>query len=197
MVRPTNKFRQLKIADAAEAASATRLSSTGNTLASLIAAGAQFDLLYLNPRRQLAMLDEFYVDGPSTLDRCLPIHLVMAPTSAVVILTRIRDLGVVATELLPRCGFARPSRILPLRESRDGDLAAVEVLVTAHRGGAELSLPEDGAWHFPPPRTAPISIAEALYPGLARRLHAFADSYRPGWTSLLGDSTWTEVPTFR
>jgi hypothetical protein len=201
MSDPADKLRrredQQAEADAAPAVPAPVPGPPAATLARLIASSAQFDLLFLDPRRHLTLLDEFYVDGPGTLDRCLPIHRVMAATSVAVILTRIRDLGVVTTELLPRCGFSRLSRILVMDQDGAGDISGAKVFVTAQRGGAELTLPYGGVWRAPPRGTNPIKIAEQLYPNAKHRLHAFAESHRPRWTTLVSANTWIEIPTLR
>ncbi len=201
MNHPANKLRRYESHEAETGAAPTAPVPASlppaATLARLIAAEAQFDLLYIDPRRQLTMLDEFYVDGPGTLDRCLPIHQVMAPAAGAVILTRVRDLGVVTTELLPRCGFSRLSRILVMDQDGAGDISGAKVLVTAQRGGAELTLPDSGVWRAPPRGANAIEIAEQLYPNAKRRLHAFAKLHTPGWTTLTNANTWTEIPTLR
>ena len=108
------------------------------TIADLIAARAEFDLLFIDPRRQLAALREFYVDGPGTLDRCLRLHEVMAPASVIVVPARVRDLGVIATELMPRCGFSRIARVVPLEKCKNGG-------PRTHEGAGDRSARRRGA----------------------------------------------------
>ena len=182
--------------DAAAAASGNGTDRQGSTLAQLIAAGAEFDALLIDPRRQLAALNEFYLDGPGTLDRCLQIYRVMAPASVAFVLTRFRHIGVVETELLPRCGFSRLSGVVELEETATANIAEAKVLITAQRGGAKLMLPDRGAEHAALMSMRPTRIVESLCPG-ARKLNAFANSHAPGWTTLIGDNAWIEVPTLR
>lgn len=175
--------------------SALAIAPVGNTLAKLIAERAQFDIIFIDPRHQITMLDEYYVDGSGTLDRCLPIHLVMAPRSVAVVSTRIRHLAVVINELLPRCGFSRIRRIPARRTLFGADLRNAEVIVVAERGGTALPSFDDHEWIKLAVTLDPIEFAEHAYPSAKRRLHAFADSYRPGWMSLPVNSTWIEIPT--
>lgn len=164
------------------------------SLAQLIDARAEFDLLFIDPRHQVTMLDEYYVDGPGTLDRCLQIHRVMAPTSVAVIPTKIRHLGVVQTELLPRCGFSRIKR-LPPRRGTGANLLNAEVLIVAERGRAPLIALSDQEWIDLATTLPPMEFAERIYPTAQNRLNAFATAHRPGWTSLPPNHTWIEVPT--
>lgn len=175
-----------------------RASARRSTLADLIGAGAQYDLLFIDPRRQLAALRAFYIDGPGTLDRCLRLHEVMAPAAAIVVKTRLRDHGVVATELMPRCGFARVSSMLPLETPRTADIANAKVLVVGQRGGARPVLPDrDRLLHDAASGFSGLEVAQTLFPQLPRRLHAFAESFTPGWTTLLPGETWIEAPTLQ
>jgi len=183
--------------DAVPAAPAIATARTGHTLAKLIDARAEFDTLFIDPRHQITMLNEYYVDGPGTLDRCMPLHLVMAPTSAAVISTRIQHLAVVVTELLPRCGFSRIRRMPARRTLSRADLWNWEIIVIAERGGPALAEYDDHEWIELAASVEPIEFAERVHLGAKRRLHAFANSHRPGWTTLPANSTWIEVPTLR
>jgi hypothetical protein len=192
---PASKEKQPDqlVAEAASAASAVAHSAA--TLADLIAAGAEFDVLFVDPRSQVPALNEFYIDGPGTLDRILRIYEIMATPSAAFIVTRIRDLVVVGTELLPRCGFSRPWGIFPLARSTTADIANVSALVVAKRGEIALPPRHSDFWRNAPRDMTPIQIAESLVPERARRLHAFAEAPTRGWTTLIGDNSWIEPPT--
>lgn len=168
---------------------------SGNTLEKLIAARVEFDTLFIDPRHQITMLDEYYVDGPGTLDRCMPIHLVMAPASVAIVATQIRRLAVVENELLPRCGFSQIKRIVARRQVSAADLWNAHVIVVAERGGAALAVFDDHEWVELAASVGPLEFAELVHPGEKRRLHAFAPSYRPGWTTLTPNKTWIEEPT--
>jgi hypothetical protein len=180
-------------AEAVGAAAATGHSAA--TLANLIAAGAEFDILFIDPRHQIQALNDFYIDGPGTLDRVLRIHEIMATPSAAFIVTRIRDLDVVGTELMPRCGFSRPWGIFPLALPKTADIANVSALVVAKRGEIALPPRHSDFWRNASRHMTPIQLAESLVPEHARRLHAFAETPTPGWTTLIGDHSWIEPPT--
>jgi hypothetical protein len=168
-----------------------------HSMASLIGAEQKADLLYVDPRQQLGVLDEFYPDGAATLDRCLPVHEAMAPNAVGLFHVRLRDLAVVQGELLPRCGFGLWRRMLPLEHRPPAQLPRTRVLLVAVRGQPDLALPPIGDWTFPPPGTDPMAIAERLFPAANRRLQIFADANRPGWISLSPAETWIDPPTLR
>ncbi len=168
------------------------------TLADVITAGQQFDLLFAAPTQPvIAMLDEFYVDGPGTLDRCLRVHELMAANSVAAIYTRIRHLPVIATELLPRCGFAGVYRLPVVGPADLGNLSNVRVLVIARRGEPETVLPSGEVLRRARSSAEAMRIAESIMPGARRRLHIFAEADTEGWTSVIGDNTWIEAPTLR
>ena len=158
----------------------------------LTQSGEQFDLLLLTPKQKdLAFLRADYADG-STLERCLPLLRLIDHSAAVVIVTRISDLPVIANILLPICGFPRPSRVLLVRRPTSLDVTDAEVLVMAERGEMRLSPPEDWLVDGKETIDAP-AIAARLYPAASRKAHVFAPAQMDGWRRL----GWVEEPSVR
>jgi len=153
--------------------------------------------LLLTPKpKDLAFLRADYSDH-STLERCLPSLKLIEHSAAVVIVTRISDLPVMANVVLPLCGFRRLSRVLLARRPTSPDVTDAEVIVTAKRGDMRLSPPEDGIWLDNADPITPSEIAVRLFPAASRRLHVFASGQADGWRCLVGDDSWAEEPCLR
>lgn len=190
-----NKRPPMKAGSGQSASPSTVPLKRGSNLANLIDQGAQFDAIFIDPRRIVRMLGEFYADGSATLDRCMPLHFVMAATSVAVIATRMKDIAVVQTRLLPRCGFSQVKFVQPRLRPPGTPHWSAEVILVAGRGGARLADYHENELAELAINVGPLEFAECIYPEGRRRLHAFATSYRPGWTTLFEGNTWIEVPT--
>jgi hypothetical protein len=168
------------------------------SLRDLIASERRFDLLLVTPNKALPLLDTDYPIDPqhegSMLERCLPVHELLSEEAAAVVVTRICDFPIVATRLLPLCGFARAHRVLRVDVLTPIDVTEGHIIVTAKRGKQRLVLPQAIAAIDP---TADTAIAAELFPDTTTRLHLFAPGQRPGWTSLVGDDSWLERPSLK
>jgi hypothetical protein len=181
----------------AQAAPGLEDSQASPTVSHLAEAGKRADLLLMTPGREdVRRLAQHYADE-ATLPRCLSLHQFVAESAIAVVITRVRDLPVIAGRLLPHCGFPRLSRVLLMRRPDEPDIADAEVIVTAERGrrpDEDLALPQGGTW--PAEMSGdPTAIADRLVPNAVNKLHVFASTMLDGWQSLVGPDSWAEKPS--
>jgi hypothetical protein len=112
-----------------------------------------------------------------------------------VVLARIADLPTVAETLLPLCGFNTFSYVLLPEKPTRPDVTNIEVIVVAERGRGNLFPIYFDRW---PADDGPLdarSIAARLAPTASQRLHVFATDSTEGWTCVVGDDSWADLPT--
>jgi hypothetical protein len=168
---------------------------TKQTMDGLIKAGQRADLIALTPSdRDLHRLRETYADR-QTLARCMRVNELVKDSAVAVVLAQVGDLPRVAEKLLPLCGFSGFLHVLlPQRPTRP-DLTDIEVIVVATRGRGDLLQIDFDRWPADDgPLDAP-SIAARLAPTATDRLHVFATAITDGWTCVVGDDNWVELPS--
>jgi hypothetical protein len=162
--------------------------------ADIDAGGQLADLLLLTPTAaDWRLLAETY-PAADVLERCLPLHELVAPRAALIIFAQVHDLATIQNVLMPLAGFNGRLRVLLARPPARPDVTAADIIVTADRGGMQLTAIED-LW-----AGAPIdlhAIAARLAPEAVEKIHAFAPAPAAGWRCLVADATWTVVPSLR
>jgi hypothetical protein len=148
------------------------------------------DLILLTPsHRDIRKLrDDYFEEGDHP--RCLRVHEQANGDAVAIVIARIVDFPIIATRLLPFCGFDGPMKVICLREDVNRDITDAEVLIIAERGRMRLEMPANFAW---PTEGEPIdaaSIAARLFPDAASRLHVFAPRETEGWTSVSETASW-------
>jgi hypothetical protein len=151
--------------------------------------GGRFNLVLITPSDdELKHLRADYAD-PETLKRCLPLHRVIEDDVAVIIDTKIGDLPVITSALLPLAGFtpAKRPRVLIVGQPQAPDISDARVLVAIERG-VEFSAPK--GWLDD---ADAVGLAEQLYRDVSRSLRVFASTDADGWQC----RTWLESPSVR
>jgi hypothetical protein len=165
---------------------------TGARREKLIQEGKRFQLAAFTPSsQQLAILDGDY--GEDTLSRCLTISKLLAPDAVGVVSLPVHALHV-AAPLLALCGFDKRYSVLLARRPGSPDISKERALVISRRGsGTPPNLPES----FPTTGddNDSLALAASLLPNVSERLHVFAQSHTVGWESIIGDDSWTELPS--
>jgi hypothetical protein len=127
------------------------------------------------------------------LEQRLPItnQLRESDELAVVLVTRVSALPLIAEKLLNLCGFdCHHARFFLPQPPNAAEVGDEVVAVTADRGDVHIMAPPAGAWLDPADAADPRAIAARLYPEVATRLHVFAKSRAKGWQALVGAENW-------
>ena len=124
--------------------------------------------------------------GADALERCLPLHELVAEKAAVIVFGQLHHLATIQNVLLPLAGFNGRVRVLLARRPAGPDVTEADIIVLAERGGMRLAAIED-LWDGPidPWRSRPGSrrrpSSGSTPSRLPRRLAGAASSAtRPG-----------------
>ena len=158
--------------------------------------GELSDLLLITPRPEdVRRIQETYAD-PTTLHRWLPLHQYLADSAVVVFVTKLSDMSLIETRLLPLCGPGLKRVFLLPRCPTSIDATDEPVLVVAVRGDMQINLPKDG-WLGDIGPMEWAKVVRQLVPGAKHRLHLFGDLQHDGWHRLLDADTGAHVPSVR
>lgn len=160
----------------------------------LIASGQFSDLILATPSQaDIRKLARDYVSS-DTLARCLRVHEAVADNATAVVIGRVRDLSTIETKLLPLCGFNRLSRVLLITAPETCDVTEHRVAVIAHRGSNGRSTDPEIDWTTRA-LIDPGALAARVAPHASAKLHIFANTTATGWTTVVGDDNWSEMPS--
>lgn len=162
------------------------------------------DGLMLQEQPQLVLItpdtkDERAITTPYAtadgLEQHLPFFGQLRETDALalVLVTRVSALPLVADKLLALCGFdCRHARFFLAQPPTSAEIGDASVIVVTDRGGVHLDPPAADTWLDAAGTGDPRTIAARLYPEAASRLHVFARSPAEGWESLVGAENRSE-----
>lgn len=167
------------------------------TLGGIIAAEQRYDLAVLTPDPQQTRLLATDDEGSGLLP-FLPIVRALAEQSAaaIVVAPAVKQLAV-AQRVLNACGFGRPAHVIETGPRESSVTTDAMTLVVAERGGMRAALPAVGErLAYAGPADA-LKIAAGFYPNAKRRFHGFAPNETGGWTCLIANDTWLEIPSLQ
>ena len=140
----------------------------------------------------------------NSLEECLPLFKLVDHSSpaGLVIITSIANLTIVETKLLPLCGFSSISHVVLTDEPQSADITDSPIIVFAVKGTKlKPQFPKKGTWfkigHERINEVDAIEAAKATFPSLGKRLHVFAERPSDGWSSLIGEKSWVELPSLK
>lgn len=167
--------------------------NAASTFNAQLEAGNKFDLAVLTPGKEdLKLLGSDQAE-PARLERCFPIHKLMAEAAAIVICGSIANLPMIEGKILPLCGFKRIADVLLAHRPDVPRIIKAQALVVAERG-AQIDQEAADRWLEDGAALDPLAIAAHLYPRSVHRLHLFGAAAADGWTCLVDDSAWVEKP---
>jgi hypothetical protein len=126
------------------------------------------------------------------LDQCL--HRPQpADDAGLVALVPIRALGTFERELMPLLGFDGSDHLYLGTALNQPEITDHDVIVVAKRGGFRPQT----LTAFPPDAGSVRKMAEFFFPGCNVKCQLFADARADGWSTLIGDENWNEMPSVR
>jgi hypothetical protein len=168
--------------------------SIAESIGKLVTKAKSFDLVLVTPSNdEIALLKDDY--PPHSLERCFPLaRLVTERTMPSVVALAIEAKWLsVAAKILSLAGRRDADQSLLMEKPHSPDISGNKVLLLSPAGGERSSLKRRTAKWPEEPSDLPSTI-QALYPSLRRRLHVFGSELRKGWTSLVGDQNWINLP---
>lgn len=149
----------------------------------------EFDLILFTPsRRDLQRLGENYA---GEVPWCLRVHERVAVKAAAVVVAKLADFPIIASRLLPSCGFENISHVFLVREPVDADVTGAQVIVIAERGVGGDQIP-DFQWLPDGESLDDGYLASRLVPNAKNKLHAFASAPSDDWCSIVGEANWSQ-----
>jgi hypothetical protein len=153
----------------------------------------KYDLILLTPDfRDVRSLKADLTEGED-LPLCLRVHEQVDDDAVAIVVARLVDFPIIATRLLPHCGFDSASRVILAREPIGRDVTDADIVIIADRGRKPFQLPNDFVWPAKDQSIDAVSIAARLQHDAANRLHLFASSDSEGWNSVIGGKNWERV----
>jgi hypothetical protein len=125
--------------------------------------------------------------------KSLKVHERVADDAIAIVVARLIDFPIVATRLLPHCGFDGVARVMLARDFLVRDVTNAQVVIIGLRGRKPFQLPKDFVWPGNDQPIDAVSIAARVEPGAANRLHVFASHETEGWISVIGGKNWERV----
>lgn len=123
--------------------------------------------------------------NPDEFDHQLP-RPTLAEHAALIVHTKLKDLSIIETRLLPHLGFSRVSHLLVVGASESVDLLEQQVVLVATRGDASCAIPVSAI----APDISVLDAALTLFADAGTKFQLFgAHTRRPGWDII----NWSEA----
>ena len=160
----------------------------------LLASGERYRLVAFTPStKDLARFAEDYGDE-HTLARCFTIRDLIASDAIAAVNVPVRSIHVAVYGLLRLCGFDSTPHILLMRCPDSPDVSQERAIVVSKRHSrSDLAVPSK----FPAMdgEAGTLAVAAGLMSAEVEKLHVFAKVQTPGWELVIGDDSWSELPS--